>query len=38
VLQTALFHVYGRIGGSLQPRAPALSGAALAAVAALASR
>ncbi|HZK89639.1 MAG TPA: helix-turn-helix domain-containing protein [Stellaceae bacterium] len=36
VLQTAVFHVYGRIGGPLAPRAPALARAAVAAVAALA--
>ena len=36
VLQTAVFHVYGRVSGPLAPRAPALSRAALAAVAALA--
>lgn len=36
VLQTALFHVYGRIVGPLQALAPALSRAALAAIAALA--
>lgn len=36
VLQTALFHVYGRIAGPLAPRAPALARAALAAVKALA--
>lgn len=35
VLQTALFHVYGRIAGPLLPRAPALARAALAAVTAL---
>ncbi|HVH79264.1 MAG TPA: TetR/AcrR family transcriptional regulator [Stellaceae bacterium] len=38
VLQTALFHVYGRITGPLTPRAPALADAALAAVAALADQ
>jgi AcrR family transcriptional regulator len=37
VLQTALFHVYGRLTGPLSLRAPALAGAALAAVAALGS-
>jgi AcrR family transcriptional regulator len=37
VLQTALFHVYGRITGPLVPRAPALARAALAAVTSLAS-
>lgn len=36
VLQTALFRLYGRIAGPLAPRAPALTRAALAAVAALA--
>lgn len=36
VLQTALFHLYGRIDGPLSPRAPALARAALAAVMALA--
>lgn len=36
VLQTAVFHVYGRVSGPLAPRAPALGRAALAAVAALA--
>jgi AcrR family transcriptional regulator len=36
VLQTALFHLYGRLGGPLLPRAPALARAAVAAVAALA--
>ena len=36
VLQTALFHIYGRIKGPLLPRAPALTRAALAAVRALA--
>lgn len=35
VLQTALFHVYGRLRGPLLPRAPALARAAIAAVAAL---
>jgi AcrR family transcriptional regulator len=35
VLQTALFHVYGRLPGPLVPRAPALARAAIAAVAAL---
>jgi AcrR family transcriptional regulator len=38
VLQTALFHIYGRLPGPLLPRAPALARAALAAVAALAER
>ena len=37
VLQTALFHVYGRIPGPLLARAPALARAAIAAVTALAS-
>jgi len=36
VLQTALFHVYGRIEGPLMPRAPALVRAGIAAVQALA--
>jgi AcrR family transcriptional regulator len=36
VLQTALFHIYGRIEGPLTPRAPALARAAVAAVRALA--
>jgi AcrR family transcriptional regulator len=36
VLQTALFHLYGRIAGPLQSRAPALARAAIAAVMALA--
>ena len=36
VLQTALFHLYGRIAGPLAPRAPVLARAAIAAVAALA--
>lgn len=36
VLQTALFHIYGRIEGPLVPRAPALARAAVAAVRALA--
>jgi AcrR family transcriptional regulator len=35
VLQTALFHIYGRLTGPLLPRAPALAHAALAAIAAL---
>jgi AcrR family transcriptional regulator len=35
VLQTALFHIYGRIDGPLSLRAPALARAALAAVMAL---
>jgi AcrR family transcriptional regulator len=36
VLQTALFHIYGRIAGRLMPRAPALTRAVIAAVVALA--
>lgn len=36
VLQTATFHVYGRIGGTLLPRAPGLAAAAIAGVRALA--
>jgi AcrR family transcriptional regulator len=36
VLQTALFHIYGHLGGPLVPRAPALARAAVAAVVALA--
>jgi AcrR family transcriptional regulator len=36
VLQTALFHIYGRLPGPLSPRAPALTQASLAAVTALA--
>jgi len=36
VLQSALFHLYGRISGRLLPRAPALARAVIAAVAALA--
>jgi AcrR family transcriptional regulator len=35
VLQTALFHIYGRLAEPLLPRAPALTRAALAAVGAL---
>lgn len=35
ILQTAVFHIYGRIDGKLSPRAPALARAAIAAVAAL---
>jgi AcrR family transcriptional regulator len=35
VLQTAVFHLYGRIGGPLLPRAPALAAAAIAGVTAL---
>jgi AcrR family transcriptional regulator len=37
VLQTALFHIYGRLAGRLTARAPALTRAAIAAVAALGS-
>ena len=37
VLQTALFHIYGRLTGALLPRAPALAQASIAAIAALAS-
>ena len=37
VLQTALFHIYGRLAGPLLPRAPALARAAIAAIAALAA-
>jgi AcrR family transcriptional regulator len=37
VLQTALFHIYGRLAGPLLPRAPTLARAALAAIRALAS-
>ena len=37
VLQTAVFHIYGRLTGTLTARAPALAGAAIAAVQALAS-
>ena len=36
VLQTALFHIYGRLTGALLPRAPALAQASIAAIAALA--
>jgi AcrR family transcriptional regulator len=36
VLQTALFHIYGRLTGPLLPRAPTLARAAIAAVVALA--
>ena len=36
ILQSATFHIYGRLGGSLTARAPALASAAVAAVAALA--
>lgn len=35
VLQTATFHVYGRLGGALLPRAPSLAAAAIAGVRAL---
>jgi AcrR family transcriptional regulator len=35
ILQSATFHIYGRLGGSLSARAPALARAAIAAVAAL---
>lgn len=35
ILQSATFHIYGRIGGSLGARAPALARAAIAAVGAL---
>jgi AcrR family transcriptional regulator len=35
VLQTATFHVYGRLSGALRPSASALAGAAIAAVRAL---
>jgi AcrR family transcriptional regulator len=35
ILQSATFHIYGRLGGSLGARAPALARAAIAAVAAL---
>lgn len=35
ILQTALFHLYGRLDGPLTPRAPALARAAIAAVEAL---
>jgi AcrR family transcriptional regulator len=35
ILQTALFHLYGRLKGPLTPRAPALARAAIAAVEAL---
>ena len=38
VLETATFHVYGRLTGPLSERAPALARAALAAVAALAEQ
>jgi AcrR family transcriptional regulator len=37
VLQTALFHIYGRLAGPLLPRAPTLARAALAAIGALAA-
>jgi AcrR family transcriptional regulator len=36
ILQSATFHIYGRLGGSLGARAPALARAAIAAVVALA--
>ena len=36
ILQAAIFHIYGRLGGSLAARAPALARAAIAAVAAIA--
>jgi AcrR family transcriptional regulator len=36
ILQAATFHIYGRLGGPLTARAPALARAAIAAVAALA--
>ena len=36
ILQSATFHIYGRLGGSLGARAPVLARAAIAAVAALA--
>jgi AcrR family transcriptional regulator len=36
ILQSATFHIYGRLGGSLGARAPTLARAAIAAVAALA--
>lgn len=36
VLQTAIFHLYGRLSGPLLPRAPSLARAAIAAVKALA--
>jgi AcrR family transcriptional regulator len=35
MLQTAVFHIYGRLSGAMTPRAPALVRAALAAIAAL---
>ena len=35
ILQSATFHIYGRLGGSLGARAPTLARAAIAAVAAL---
>jgi hypothetical protein len=35
-LQTATFHLYGRLAGPLLPRAPALAAAAIAGVRALA--
>jgi AcrR family transcriptional regulator len=36
ILQTAVFHIYGRLEGALSPRAPSLTRAAIAAVEALA--
>jgi len=35
ILQTAVFHIYGRLAGPLSPRAPSLAHAAIAAVEAL---
>ncbi len=35
ILQTAVFHIYGRLEGALSPRAPSLARAAIAAVEAL---
>lgn len=35
ILQTAVFHIYGRLSGALLPRAPSLARAAIAAVEAL---
>jgi AcrR family transcriptional regulator len=35
ILQTAVFHIYGRLDGALSPRAPSLTRAAVAAVEAL---
>ena len=37
ILQTAVFHIYGRLAGRLSPRAPSLARAAIAAVEALGS-